>query len=126
MRITREVVLGERRISCREMLLGEVRAWLADVASSTPDLIGDELIDGITLAELARMCDLDLAAADAMSPSEIAQVAEACRECNPHFFALRARLLERGRRLSGASSAQPAPSSAPATPASGTTPIASS
>jgi hypothetical protein len=126
MRLTREVILGERRITCRELLVGEVRDWLGELPQVTADLIGDDLWEGITLAELARLTDLKPLEADALAPSEVQAVVDACRECNPHFFGLRARLLARGQALAQSSMLLAAPSSAPATPTSGTTPTASS
>jgi hypothetical protein len=126
MRLTKEVQIGERRITARELTLAEVRAWLADLSGVAADLIGDDLFDGITLGELTRLCDLPAADAESMTPSELQFVVDACREANPHFFGLRARLLARGRALSSALTEPPAPWSEPATPASGLIPTASS
>lgn len=126
MRIVREVIIGDTRVTCRELTLAEVRGWLTNLGEAPPDLVADGLFDGLTLAELRQMCDLDAALAEGLAPSEIQRVVDACKECNPHFFGFRARLVERGRALSGASTMPPAPSSAPATPPSGPTPTASS
>lgn len=125
MRLTREVIIGERRVTCRELLVGEVRDWLADLSLAESDLVGDDMWDGITLAELGRLTDLNPLEADALSPSEVQYVVDAARECNPHFFGLRARLLARGRALAQSSMPPAAPSSAPDTHASGNIPTAS-
>src|SRR5512143_2567255 len=103
MRISRDVQIGDQRIVVAEMTLGELRAWLSDLVQVPPDLIGDELFEGMTLAEVMRLSTLTPEAAERLTPSEIQQVVDACQEVNRHFFRLRANLLARARQLAPSS-----------------------
>ncbi|MDV3438728.1 hypothetical protein R0G64_04820 [Pseudomonas otitidis] len=93
---SREIQLGERSVIVREMTVGDVRNWLADV-STAGALVGwvdDGLMGDISLGDLARMTSLKVDEMDAWRPSELQQVIEVARELNPHFFVLRGRMLK--------------------------------
>lgn len=98
MRITKQITLGDRDITVRELTVADIRAWLKSLESpAEPDIVGAALIDGVDLADLAIMTDLPAAVIDASSPSELRAVFDACREVNADFFALRGRLEQIGR-----------------------------
>jgi hypothetical protein len=109
MRVTKEVLIGDARIVVTELTVADLRAWLSDLSTTPSDTIGDELFDGVTLHELTWMSSLDPAKAGALAPSELQQVVDACKEVNAHFFALRGKLVERGRKLAATSNSPPAP-----------------
>lgn len=93
---SREVQLGERSVIVREMTVGDVRNWLADVSAdgALVNWVDDGLMGDISLRDLARMTSLKVEEMDAWRPSELQQVIDVARELNPHFFALRGRMLK--------------------------------
>lgn len=94
MRIVREVVLGERRVSVRELTVGEIRAWLKSLATlADGDAVDAALFSEITLFDLTRLSDLSADEIDRLTPSELRQVIDAAKEVNADFFGMRARLL---------------------------------
>lgn len=97
MRNERAIDLAGRTVTVREMTVGEVRAWMADIATPRPtesvDLVAEMLIPGVSLADIRRMSDADDAALDAATPSEIAGLVSACKEINQDFFTMRAAVL---------------------------------
>jgi uncharacterized protein YkvS len=100
MRATREVVFGERRITVRELTVGEIRAWLAGLEARVEKLGAVDLllVDDLSLPDLTVFCDLGPEDVEALTQSELAALTEAARELNPRFFSMLARLEELGRR----------------------------
>lgn len=96
MRIEKQITVGGRAVTIYELTVGEIRAWLKSLeslgAEEKIDLVGEALIEGASLADLAIMTDLDADTLDASTPSELRAVFDACREVNADFFALRGRL----------------------------------
>lgn len=104
-----------RRVEVRELTIGEIRSWLAelteqlersfdDEAVNEPvDLVGEHLLDDMTLDDLVRMTDLDHDGINELSQSALDQVAATARELNPRFFGMRRRLLERSGEARSAS-----------------------
>ena len=101
MRQMTEVEVGERRITVRELSVGDVRVWLKELEAVPEkiDLVGEGLIDGVSLADIARMTDLKVSDMDALAPSEIAALGVACRQVNVDFFGFRDRLVRVGADL---------------------------
>lgn len=100
--LTKTIDLDGRQVTVRELNVSEVRAWLLDAERSEDDIqdiVGESLMDECSLRDLPRMTDLDLDALNHMPPSRIDTVIAACKEINPHFFALRARLLTLGQAV---------------------------
>lgn len=97
---TGRVEVGGRSVRVYELTVGEVRAWLADPAAQGQDIVALGLFEDVSLADLVRMTDLEPGELDGLLPSQLRQVADACREANPHFFALVGRI---------AASVRPAP-----------------
>lgn len=93
---SREIQLGERSVIVREMTVGDVRNWLADVSAdgALVNWVDDGLMGDISLRDLARMTSLKVEEMDSWRPSELQQVIDEARELNPHFFALRGRMLK--------------------------------
>lgn len=90
MRLTETV----ESVVVREATVGEVRAWLARIATApSADLVDNTPWGGITPIELGLFVDPDEGEPiDNLTPSEIARVAEVAQRLNPDFFRLRALL----------------------------------
>lgn len=98
MRIEKTLAIGETEIAVRELTVADIRAWLKALEAQTaPDVLDVVLFEDFTLADLTRMTDLTAADLETMAPSELRRVADACREVNADFFALRGRLLTLGQ-----------------------------
>ncbi len=85
------VAVGDRIFTVHEMTVAEVRQWLLDVENGTAvvDPVGEFVVSGCSVADLARMCHVHAAEFDAFRPSEIQPVVEAAKKLNPHFFQVR-------------------------------------
>lgn len=82
--------VGGREVVCRELTVSKVRMLLEQPAA--PDLIGEVLFEDLRLIDLPIWTNLSGAEVDEMLPSQIAEVVSGCREANPHFFEMLARL----------------------------------
>ena len=93
--------VGGIDVVCRELTVGQVRGIMqTDVEG---DLVTDCLFSEVRLHDLELLCGLTREQIDALRPSELRVVVEACKEANPDFFAMLARVAE-ARKLSLASS----------------------
>ena len=86
-------------INIRELTVSEIRSALKmeesdGKTSDTTDAVDMFLFEDISLPDICRMTDLSLEKMAELKPSELRQVAEACREVNSDFFALRGRVLK--------------------------------
>ncbi|MEO5347691.1 MAG: hypothetical protein H7834_15130 [Magnetococcus sp. YQC-9] len=106
MRRTKSIELAGITITVRELPLAELRVWFKSLDETWADPITDGLFESASLRDVARMTDLELEAMDVLLPSEIEALLAVCRELNPHFFQLRARL--RTAMLEVAQTARPA------------------
>ncbi|MCY1286894.1 hypothetical protein D9M68_303360 [compost metagenome] len=102
------------RVTVRELTVGEIRVLMKRLAEAgNPDPVGDTLLDEISLVDLQSMTDLESEQLDELTPNQLRQVFEACREVNKDFFALRERVEQIGRavlaQLSNSSNETPAP-----------------
>lgn len=111
MRLTREIETDAGTVTVRELTVGEVRRWLAGLATAADqpvDVVGEMLFEGFSLADLHLFVDADLLA-DALPQSQLRAVFAAAKEINPDFFGLRDKLLLAGMNhlapVSGAPSA---------------------
>lgn len=82
--------LGDKEVICRELPVGAVRQLLAKAAPG--DIISAALFEDIPLDDLPTLTNLTKEDVDAALPSELAAVVDGCKEANPHFFAMLARL----------------------------------
>lgn len=102
--ITKTIDVAGQTITITELTTGALRAMLARVAEKVNKgdytAVDVELIPGADLFTLGYMTDIK--DVDLFTPSQLAAVAEKCREVNPHFFAMRGRLMEMGRRIMAA------------------------
>lgn len=86
-----DVPVGDRVFTVHEMTVAEVRQWLLDVENGTAvvDPVGEFVVSGCSVADLARMCHVQATEFDALRPSEMQPVIEAAKKLNPHFFQVR-------------------------------------
>lgn len=98
MRVIREIEVGGRKVQVKELSVGEIRAWLAGLGSSTVDAVDVALFEEMSLGELALMTGLSQQDIEAMTPSELAEVLTTAQEVNARFFGMRARIEEMGKR----------------------------
>ena len=109
---TRQVQIGERTITVRELTFAEVRDWLVETeAGADQDPLHALALDDCGLADLTRMCDASAAEFESCTPSDIAPLVDAAKKLNPHFFRVRAALSGVARLM--LSEAQQLASSAP-------------
>ena len=98
MRVIREIDLGGRAVQVRELTVGEVRQWLA--SKVTPgDMVDSLLFEEIALSDLAFLTDLDAAAVDTLTLSEVERLVAVAKEVNAAFFAMRERTVALGQRI---------------------------
>lgn len=94
MRLTRTIEMADAfLVTVKELTVGEVRNWLLDVETGR----GEEPLHALaleecSLADLARMGDIEVSALEDYTPSELAPLGEAAKALNPHFFRVRAAL----------------------------------
>lgn len=82
--------LGEKEVVCRELSVAQVRELLA--RASPIDLVAAALFEEIALDDLPVLTTLTIEEVEAARPSELESIIEGCKEANPHFFAMLARL----------------------------------
>ena len=86
-------------VTVRELTVSEIRSALKmeesdGKTSADTDAVDMFLFEDISLPDICRMTDPSLEKMAEFKPSELRQVAEACREVNTDFFALRGRVLK--------------------------------
>lgn len=82
--------VGDKEVVCRELSVGQVRQLLARAAPS--DLIAAALFEDVALDDLPVLTTLTDEEVEAALPGDLQAVIEGCKEANPHFFAMLARL----------------------------------
>ncbi|MDT4853993.1 hypothetical protein FQZ97_882780 [compost metagenome] len=87
--------IGEREVIVRELTVADARAMFASVSDG--DIFDDLLFVDCRIDELVRMTSLSREDIDGLRPSEVREVIAACKEQNPDFFDLLARLLPRAK-----------------------------
>ncbi|MFV3332231.1 hypothetical protein ACNFIA_14965 [Pseudomonas sp. NY15437] len=86
----RIVPLGAHSVTVHEMSVAQVRQLMDTI---TADLIGDSLLGGaLRLHDLSVMSSLTTAQIDELTPSQLEELSQVCREVNRHFFAMLERL----------------------------------
>lgn len=97
MRAVRDVKLGGVSVQVKELTLGEIRAWLkSNEEAINQNLVDCCLFDDFNLGDIAVFCDISAETLDALTPSDLRNVVDSIKEVNPHFFALRGRLVVLG------------------------------
>ncbi|MCU7845293.1 MAG: hypothetical protein KZQ93_15800 [Candidatus Thiodiazotropha sp. (ex Monitilora ramsayi)] len=97
-RVEKRVTIGDKEVTVIEMTVAEVRVWFKGFEGAAKvddaDLLGNYLFEDFTLKDMARMTDMDESQLELFTPSQLQHLREVCEEVNPHFFAMRARLLK--------------------------------
>jgi len=86
---SRVLNLDDREIIVRELTVAGVRQMLLPDASD--DVLGSALFEEVRLVDLCLMTSLTSEDIEALRPSQLRLVLEACRELNRDFFAMLAR-----------------------------------
>lgn len=93
MQAARQIETGGGTITIRELIVGDVRAWVRELSDQTVPatdwvgaLVGE---DDCTLADLQRLSDATLEQLDACTAADLAALTTAARALNPHFFRVR-------------------------------------
>lgn len=104
MRIQKTLNIGEHQVTIQELTVADIRGLMvtslvgqaiAEDSDLQADLIlRSALLADLSLDELAAMTSLSPAGLDSFSQSELQQLVDACRDLNPLFFGMRARLAE--------------------------------
>ncbi|HEJ4235944.1 hypothetical protein APB26_02720 [Pseudomonas aeruginosa] len=89
MTASRVVKVGEAEVIVRELAVKDLRKMLIP---SDETILDAALFEELRLSDLLLMTNLDRDAIEGLRPSELAVVVKACKEQNPHFFAMLARL----------------------------------
>lgn len=82
--------LGELEVVCRELNVARLRALLA--AAPEIDVVHDFLFEDMRLTDLPLLTNLTMEQVNELPPSALRVVIEGCREANPDFFEMLARL----------------------------------
>lgn len=91
---SREIKVGERRVTVRELTVAEVRQWLGDAGARPQiDTVDAMLFEEISLPDLARMTSLDVESMGDWQPSQLREVIAAAKDLNKDFFAMRERIV---------------------------------
>lgn len=90
------VELSGRTVHVRELTVGEIRNWLANVEASG-DMVDLALFEEVSLTDLQRMTDLETL--EDLAPSQLRRIEAKAREVNGDFFGMRDRLAKIGRAV---------------------------
>lgn len=82
--------IGDLDVICRELTVGQLRGMVQ--AEIDGDLVADFLFQDVRLADLQQLCNLSREQLEGLRPSELRLVVEACKEANPDFFEMLARV----------------------------------
>lgn len=89
---SREVIVAELSVICRELTVLQVRNWLEGLEGEAPDPVSAAMFEDCTLDDLKRMTDLTDEKINSLRPSQVEQLINVCKELNPHFFAMQGRM----------------------------------
>lgn len=87
---SRVLNLDGREIIVRELTVSGVRQML--LPDTADDTLGSALFEEVRLLDIRLMTSLTAEDIEALRPSQLRQVLDACRELNRDFFAMLARL----------------------------------
>lgn len=109
---------GTLTITVHELSVGEVRAWLTEMAAQVQrDPLHALAFEDIGLDELARMTDWTVKKLERFAPSQLAEVLRVARRLNPDFFRIRGVLIAAATPLNQKSERTDQPQEPPAEPA---------
>ncbi|WP_443191402.1 hypothetical protein [Pseudomonas indica] len=87
--------VGDREIICRELTVSSIRGMLSHAMTS--DIVNEALFDDIRLSDLVFMTNLEKEEIEEILPSELRLIVDGCKEANPDFFGMLARVANRHR-----------------------------
>lgn len=94
----REIEVGNRRVTVREMTVLQVRNIIQEAANEKPfDVVNELFMSDCNLDDIKRMTSLDDAQINEMVPSDIREVLQVCKEMNPDFFEMVAKIKALGQ-----------------------------
>jgi hypothetical protein len=82
--------IGNLDVVCRELTVGRLRGLLE--GKPAMDLVRDFLFEDVRLGDLPAMTNLTTEQIEELPPSALSLVIAGCREANPDFFEMLARL----------------------------------
>ncbi len=93
---TQIVNTESKTFTVRSISITELRTWWNGIATPghSCDVVNEYAVPGITLNDLAMLCDCEVSAFDDLTARELANIADDARVLNPHFFRLRAAVTE--------------------------------
>lgn len=84
--------IGGIDVICRELTVGQLRGLMSTKLEG--DLVADFLFEDVRISDLEQLTNLSRQQLESFPPSELRQVVAACKEANPDFFAMLARVAE--------------------------------
>lgn len=98
--LTKTVTIGDKDVTVRELSVQEVRNLIRRVEQGEPtamdlqlaDALGDFLFPDVRVRDMLEMTNATADDLEAMFPSELRELGDACKEVNSHFFEMVARL----------------------------------
>lgn len=117
MRTTREIEVEGRKVTVKELTIAEIRGWLKDLEKRSEETNNADPVSALLFeqsqmwfADIALMTDLKASDCEALTPTQLKAIMQACRELNESFFSMRDRLMGIGSAIlaqqgSGASEA---------------------
>lgn len=82
--------IREMDVVCRELTVGQLRGMFS--SQPTGDVVADFLFEDLRLSDIRLMSSLTDEQLLELHPTELREVVAACREANPDFFGMLARL----------------------------------
>lgn len=79
-----------QRVCCMELTVGQVRGLLQPRPVS--DVLDELLLEDLRLPDLPLFTGLKVEELEQMLPSDLEQLAEGCKEANPSFFRMLAKV----------------------------------
>ncbi len=93
----RTVTIQELIVTVNELTVSDVRDWLKSMSEREDfDIVNAGLFkaENCTIDDLLFMTDIDKAELDQLTPTQIILIIDKAKKVNPHFFALRAMIVE--------------------------------
>jgi hypothetical protein len=97
--MTKNVQIGDREITVRELAVWEVRNWIGSLSGQEVDLVDELLIDGVQLSAVRLMAGISKEDMEKMMPSELDKVVDAAKQVNHRFFTMVDRVVAASRSI---------------------------
>ncbi len=98
---------GVKDFQAHELTIAEMRELLA-LSESMDDDPCQDLLEEITLSEVAAMLSVEVSALDELTAAELVKCVKACRELNSVFFDRKRRAMEQQKQMLALPSVQEA------------------